>query len=119
MSVVRLFSGEAFISAEFTDISFEVKAELYFDFLHSEMFSEEYEMFSKIELRTTVLSLRDLFQRIKTPSGRKMFLPSEKLRECGNDHRLNHLQYDSSGIILLNGRGTLPFQPLKIKCWGK
>ena len=32
MSVVRLFSGAAFISAEFTDIYFEVKAVLRFDF---------------------------------------------------------------------------------------
>ena len=32
MSAVRLFSGAAFISAEFTDIYFEVKAVLYFDF---------------------------------------------------------------------------------------
>ena len=32
MSVVRLFSGAAFISAEFTDIYFEVKAVLCFDF---------------------------------------------------------------------------------------
>ena len=30
MSAVQLFSGAAFISAEFTDIYFEVKAELYF-----------------------------------------------------------------------------------------
>ena len=32
MSAVQLFSGAAFISAEFTDIYFEVKAELYFYF---------------------------------------------------------------------------------------
>ena len=32
MSVVRLFSGAAFISAEFTDIYFEVKAVLCLDF---------------------------------------------------------------------------------------
>ena len=32
MSVVRLFSGAVFISSEFTDISFELKAELYFYF---------------------------------------------------------------------------------------
>ena len=32
MSAVRLFSGAVFISSEFTDISFEVKAELYLDF---------------------------------------------------------------------------------------
>ncbi len=32
MSVVRLFSGAVFISAEFTDISFEVKAVLCFYF---------------------------------------------------------------------------------------
>ena len=32
MSAVRLFFGAAFISAEFADIYFEVKAELYFDF---------------------------------------------------------------------------------------
>ena len=32
MSAVRLFSGAAFISAEFTDISFEGKAVLCFDF---------------------------------------------------------------------------------------
>ena len=32
MSAVRLFSGAAFISAELTDICFEVKAELYLDF---------------------------------------------------------------------------------------
>ncbi|MBO5721747.1 MAG: hypothetical protein J6S19_01415 [Lentisphaeria bacterium] len=32
MSVVRLFSGVVFISSEFTDISFEVKAELSFYF---------------------------------------------------------------------------------------
>jgi hypothetical protein len=32
MSAVRLFSGAAFISSEFTDISFEVKAVLCLDF---------------------------------------------------------------------------------------
>ena len=32
MSAVQLFSGAAFISAEFTNIYFEVKAELYFYF---------------------------------------------------------------------------------------
>ena len=32
MFVICSFSGAAFISAEFTDIYFEVKAELYFDF---------------------------------------------------------------------------------------
>ena len=32
MSAVRLFFGAAFISAEFTDISFEVKAVVCFDF---------------------------------------------------------------------------------------
>ena len=32
MSAVRLFSGAFFIYAEFTDIYFEVKAVLYFDF---------------------------------------------------------------------------------------
>ena len=32
MSVVQLFSGAAFISAEFTDIYFKVKAELCLDF---------------------------------------------------------------------------------------
>ena len=32
MSAVRLFSGASFISAELTDISFEVKAVLCFDF---------------------------------------------------------------------------------------
>jgi hypothetical protein len=32
MSAVRLFSGAAFISSEFTDISFEVNAVLCFDF---------------------------------------------------------------------------------------
>ena len=32
MSAVRLFSGAAFISAEFSDISFEVKAVLCLDF---------------------------------------------------------------------------------------
>ena len=32
MSAVRLFSGASFIPAEFTDISFELKAELYLDF---------------------------------------------------------------------------------------
>ena len=32
MSAVRLFSGADFISSEFTDIYFEVKAVLYFDF---------------------------------------------------------------------------------------
>ena len=32
MSAVQLFSGAAFISAKITDISFEVKAELYFYF---------------------------------------------------------------------------------------
>ena len=32
MSAVRLFAGAAFISSEFTDISFEVKAKLYLDF---------------------------------------------------------------------------------------
>ena len=32
MSAVRLFFGAAFISAEFTDISFEVKAVLCFEF---------------------------------------------------------------------------------------
>ena len=32
MSALRLFSGAVFISAEFTDISFEVKAVLCFDF---------------------------------------------------------------------------------------
>ena len=32
MSVVRLFSGASFISAKLTDISFEVKAVLCFDF---------------------------------------------------------------------------------------
>ena len=35
MSAVRLFSGASFISAELTDISFEVKAELYLDFYAS------------------------------------------------------------------------------------
>ena len=34
----------------------------------SEMFSEEMQRFSKIALSTTVLSLRELFWRIKTPS---------------------------------------------------
>ena len=33
-----------------------------------EMFSGETAMFSKIALSTTVLSFRDLFRRIKTPS---------------------------------------------------
>ena len=32
MSAVRLFSGAVFISAEFTDISFEVETVLCFDF---------------------------------------------------------------------------------------
>ena len=32
MSAVRLFFGAVFISSEFTDISFEVKAVLCFDF---------------------------------------------------------------------------------------
>ena len=32
MSAVRLFSGAFFILSEFTDIYFEVKAVLYFDF---------------------------------------------------------------------------------------
>ena len=32
MSAVRLFSGASCISAKLTDISFEVKAVLYFDF---------------------------------------------------------------------------------------
>ena len=32
MSAVRLFSGAVFILSEFTDIYFEVKAVLYFDF---------------------------------------------------------------------------------------
>ena len=35
MSAVRLFSGAFFVSAEFTDIPFEVKAELYFYFYAS------------------------------------------------------------------------------------
>ena len=35
LSAVRLFFGAAFISAEFADIYFEVKAELYFDFYAS------------------------------------------------------------------------------------
>ena len=35
MSVVRLFFGAAFISAEFTDIYFEVKAVLCLDFYAS------------------------------------------------------------------------------------
>ena len=35
MSAVRLFSGADFILSEFTDIYFEVKAELYFNFYAS------------------------------------------------------------------------------------
>ena len=38
----------------------------------SEMFSEETAQFSKIALPTTVLSLRELFRRIKTPSTIKL-----------------------------------------------
>ena len=41
MLAVRLFLGAVFISAEFADIYFEVKAVLCFDFMGSEMFSEE------------------------------------------------------------------------------
>ena len=52
------FSGRFFILSEFTGISFEVKAELSFYFLHSEMFSEETAWFRKIALSATALCLR-------------------------------------------------------------
>ena len=37
-------------------------------FMRSEIFSEDVQYFSKIALSTTILSLRELFRRIKTPS---------------------------------------------------
>ena len=65
MSVVRLFFGADFILSEFTDISFEVKAVLCFDFY---AFGDVFRRNNNVQQDRTSLSLRELFRRIKTPS---------------------------------------------------
>ena len=67
-SQVRLFFGAAFISAENSDIYFEVKAVLCFIFYAFRDVFRRNGIVRKIALPTTVLSLRELFRKIKTPS---------------------------------------------------
>ena len=68
MSVVRLFFRAAFISSEFTDIYFEVKAELSFYFYAFGDVFRRNGIVQQEALSATVLSLQELFRRIKTPS---------------------------------------------------
>ena len=67
MSAVQLFFGAVFITAENTDIYFEVNKFSVFVFMRLEIFSEETAMSCKIALTATILRLRELFRKIKTP----------------------------------------------------
>ena len=73
MSAVRQFGEAVFISAENSDIYFEIKAVLCFNFMLLSMFYEETVMFGKIVLSATVLSLRDLFRGIKIPCRTRLY----------------------------------------------
>ena len=68
MPAVRLFFGADFILSKNTDIYFEVKAVLCLDFYAFGDVFRRNGIVPQIALSTTVLSLRELFRRIKTPS---------------------------------------------------
>ena len=76
------FSGRFLFYRNLQTITLGWKLFSVFDFMHLEMFSEETAQFCKLALSATVLSLRELFRRIKTPSTILFSLFSKVIYEC-------------------------------------
>ena len=88
MSAVRLFFGADFILSEFTDNYFEVETVLCFYFY---AFGDVFRRNGIVQqncIANTVLSLRELFRRIKTTS--TIFAKAKMVNEAFSDEALFH-----------------------------